>query len=122
MYVTHVRKGRLLVAVLAVISALGASSASARVQDCSFPSPNAGEGPRNDHNVPLGNLSARNMSCAAARASIRNGYMTRHGFKARGFYCYVISQFATPGPHSFVTGQTIRCISGPRAFRFSWAT
>lgn len=68
----------------------------------------------------IGNLSVRNMSCSAAHRAISRGRLLRSGnIRTRGFYCYPLKRYRQGGT---VLGADIRCVSGTRAFRFSWAT
>lgn len=105
--------------VLAAITAvavmlLSVGSAQAAVKDCSAPTRIGSDNPN------VGNVSARNMPCSAARQAIENGHLTATGgFRTRGFYCYLIHRFSSQGT---VLGATNRCVAGRRAFRFDWAT
>lgn len=47
-----------------------AGVSSAAVRDCAY---QYRHGPKNDSGVPLGNVSARNMTCSAALRGISNG-------------------------------------------------
>lgn len=68
----------------------------------------------------VGNVTARNMSCGAARGAIARGHLTRSGgFRTRGFRCYRLHRSVVGGT---VLGAQNRCVSGRRAFRFDWAT
>jgi len=114
----------LLITALAVMAGVGVSTASAAVQDCRYPmpTPSGGYGPRNDRSMNGGLVSVRNMSCSAALRAISNGYLREDGtpLRTRGFRCYVVSK-SRAGGSGYVTSATIRCVSGVRAFRFSWA-
>lgn len=62
--------------------AISASSAGAAVRGCNFP---YGYGPSNDAGVPIGNVSARNMTCSAALTRISEGVLLRDGnLRTRG--------------------------------------
>jgi hypothetical protein len=129
---------KFFIGVLVAIGVLGlaASSAGARVIDCAnyYGHPHSyaqGNGPRNDRLANVGNLSAPNLSCSAARHAIKYGSLNefKGRFHTRGFYCYVIQQSRLPGgvgpngPYPpLITGQTIRCVRPGQAFRFGWAT
>ena len=92
---------------------------AARVVDCRAPAPNTPWSDGSLHNI--GKLSARNMACSAARATLTNGHL-REGpgrYSTAGFHCIALKTFRAPG---FITGQTIRCVAAGRAFRFDWAT
>ena len=97
--------------------------ASASVRDCHYP---YGHGPRNDRLMNGSAVSARNITCSSALRAISHGYLRENGspLRTRGFTCYTVSKFEihTPRRPPLVTGATIRCVSGRRAFRFSWAT
>jgi hypothetical protein len=116
----------LIIAAMVATAAIGAATGSAAVRSCSYPQPsaaNGGYGPRNDRFMNGGGVSVRNMSCSSALRAIANGYLSENGtpLRTRGFRCYVVSKSVDTVGH-FVTGAVIRCLSGRRAFRFSWAT
>lgn len=100
---------------------------AASVPDCQAPP--FGHGMHNDRGAPLEHVSAHNMSCRAAVRGIQRRNLTRrmvatpgffYGFRTPGFGCRVLHKFE-PNPGE-ITGETIRCTSGERAFRFTWAT
>ena len=96
---------------------ISASSAGAAVRGCNFP---YGYGPSNDAGVPIGNVSARNMTCSAALTRISEGVLLRDGnLRTRGFTCYLLQAYHAG---SLETGATVRCTRRHQAFRFSWAT
>ena len=115
-------------AVVAALTVVAASASAGPLRYCWTPSPNANQGPRDDREVPFGALTARNITCLAARAAIRNGYLASGPFHTRGFSCKVVgqSQVGVPGHGGVITGQTIHClrrVSGHYAtFQFGWAT
>lgn len=116
----------LITTTIVATAAIGASTTSAAVRSCRYPQPsvaNGGYGPRNDRSMNGYGVSVRNMSCSSALSSIADGYLRENGTPLRtpGFHCYVVSKSVDSVGH-FVTGAVIRCLSGRRAFRFSWAT
>jgi hypothetical protein len=40
----------------------------------------------------------------------------------RGFSCYTIKRYFMLGTPNLQSGAIVRCVSGLRAFRFTWAT
>lgn len=113
-------RGKLVVGAaivgLAVIALPGA--ASARVHGCAY------QGDFYFSNRPVNenvyDVSARNMSCSAALRAMARGRLGRKGnLTTLGFGCYLLHRYHIPGE---TTGATVRCVSGLRAFRFSWAT
>jgi hypothetical protein len=113
----------LAVSLLGLASAmlmLAPVSASANVVSCRWPWPGNTQVPPQEYIV---DISARNMSCGAAVGAISRGYWVRGKrdfwkgqsvFRTRGFFCYPIS--------SGGGGQTVRCVRGAAALRFSWGT
>jgi len=68
---------------------------------------------------PGGGLRVRDLSCAAARTSIKRGSLTVHGCPGRAGPCY--SSFQTPRFHCLTPSPGIvRCTRGRRAFSFWW--
>jgi hypothetical protein len=104
--------------VAGFVPAAGATGASAVAVHCTPP----GQGPSNDASLPIGLLTADNMSCRAAREAIRRGTFTVHGgcfggpnappchtrFTTRGFRC--------TAPRL----GDIRCTDRARRFSFAW--
>jgi hypothetical protein len=119
-------KRLLLILVALALVAIPATASASPVRHCSVTN---GQGPRDDSGIPFGSLTVRNLTCSAARAAIRNGYLGQHlnaaRFHTRGFSCRVTREWRQPG---LLTGQTIHCtqwINPPgnsRAFQWSWAT
>jgi hypothetical protein len=109
-------------AICAVVIAnfAGPAISSATVRDCTAPSPNPGQGPRDDRYVPFGKVKTRGVSCGAALAAIRNGHMNPR-FHTAGFSCTVVRQYQA-GHGGPVLGQDIRCAPGSGKFWWSWAT
>jgi hypothetical protein len=66
-------------------------------------------------------LSVRNMSCEEADdlAGDVIGSLSRKPFTAAGFDCEILGGSA-PDSGTILGAENIRCISGDRAFRFSW--
>jgi hypothetical protein len=82
-----------------------------------------GDGPLNDRSVPLGAVSVRDMTCSAGLKAISNSRLLRDGAIAtRGFSCYTLKRYFILGTTNLQSGAIVRCVSGRRAFRFSWAT
>lgn len=116
-----IRRIGLLLASAVIAALVLASSAAASprfVLNCRYA---YGHGPVNDRGVPIGDVSARNMTCSAALIAISAGRLVTGsaGLVTRGYVCRVLSAGHVGGE---TTGQTIRCANGQRAFRFSWAT
>lgn len=84
------------------VTALGTTAAQARVRHCDTAA---------DFNLRIS--SARNMTCAAARTTLRKhkGSISRR-FHVAGFSCYRVSGNALGGQW--------RCVRGMRAFRFEF--
>jgi len=94
---------------------LPTAGASAAVRHCRPPTRIGSDNPAN-----VGNVTARNMSCATVRRAIAHGHLIRSGgFRTRGFRCYLVHRSVVGGT---VLGAQNRCVSGRRAFRFDWAT
>lgn len=105
--------------LIVVLGAVGAGASSATSRQCGAQA--VGDGPRNDRSLPIGHVTARNMTCRAAHAAIRNGMFTEHGcflgpnsrcethFKTLGFRC------TAPRLGAF------RCIGHARRFSFAWS-
>lgn len=73
--------------------------------------------------MPLGAVSVRDMTCSAALRAISNGRLIGSGAIATlGFRCYTLKRYILPGTTNESSGAIVRCVSGRRAFRFSWAT
>lgn len=113
---------RIILILIALLGLAGPAmlpvSASARAVSCRWPWP--GNTQVRPHEY-IADISARNMTCGAAVRGISHGYWLRGDywkgqsvFRTRGFHCYVISFGGG--------GQTVRCVSRVRAFRFSWGT
>jgi len=109
----------LITLIIAVGFALPAA-VSANVRGCHY---TYGDGPRNDASVPLGTLSVRDMTCSSALRAISNGRLVGSGAIATlGFRCYTLKRYILSGTTNESSGAIVRCVSGRRAFRFSWAT
>ena len=79
---------------------------------------NENQGPRNDKSLPIANVRAHAMSCAAVHRAISHGTIKIHccgapppgsfwaHFRTRGFRCH--------GP------DPIKCKGGRRRFKFNW--
>jgi hypothetical protein len=111
-----------IVAVAAVSAGFAglwlSSTAGATVGRCSYPPESFG--PRNDRQMNISSFSVRNMSCSAAHRAISRGRLLRNGnISTRGFACSLLKRYRVRGT---VLGADIRCTSGGRVFRFSWAT
>jgi len=110
---------RSLITLTIAVGLASPAVASANVRGCHY---TYGHGPRNDRFVPLAAVSVRDMSCSAGLRAISNSRLLNSGAIAtRGFHCYTLNRGVLPGTN-LLSGATVRCVSGRRAFRFSWAT
>jgi hypothetical protein len=104
----------ILAAAVTAAALATAGPASASVQSCYVPQPNA-------QNVY--DLSVRNDVCWLALGEIERGTIQSNGdLRMRGrsvWYCYTLKTYRSFGT---VLGATVRCVAGDEAFRFSWAT
>lgn len=116
------RPASALIALLLAALVIGAATASgATTQHCREPA--QGQGPRNDRSLPIGNVTARGMSCSAARTAIRKGMFTlRGGCFAGPHQPPCLSSFTTPGFRCTAPRLgLIRCVANARRFRFGWS-
>ena len=115
-------KRLIIILSFGAIAVLPALASASTVHGCRYPPNTSNLGPRNNREMIGYGVSVRNMSCSAALRAISNGYLVENGspLHTRGFRCSVITKRYASGGR-FILGATIRCVCGPRAFRFSWA-
>jgi hypothetical protein len=108
--------------LVAVVVAGLAAVPAARATGHGCPPPGRGQGPKNDRSLPIGPITARNMTCRAVHAAIRVGSVSFRGgcfggpnkppcrtyFKTPGFRC------SAPRLGTFV------CVAPGRRFKFDW--
>ena len=110
-----------IVAAILAVSATAASGATS--VHCHAPA--QGQGPKNDRSLPIGNVTARGISCRAARSAIRRGTFKLRGGCFRGPNLPPCrSSFATRGFHCTAPRLgLIRCTGRAhpaRRFSFAW--
>lgn len=106
-----------------VLTASASAAAASATPSIHCPAPAAGQGPKNDRSLPIGDVTAGHMSCDAVHRAIRRGSFSVHGacfgipgvgpcrstFKTQGFRCTAPSL------------GTFRCKGAARRFSFGWS-